>query len=170
MGEDEGNRLAGLDRQLTEYFSLVTVKCGRRSQDQTLRTGNRVDRASIESIDPWHGRPVVKTHHKLTTKNHSPRPANHNPHKIGAVCRRHEIDNHRAAGLSLKFGFEDEGAGMISPSHAQRRMLWSNEPPAVVRRPEQEQSTQSNRNVASTTNRLSRRGRLRQHPEIKASC
>ena len=68
MGEDEGNRLAGLDRQLTEYFSLVTVKCGRRSQDQTLRTGNRVDRASIESIDPWHGRPVVKTHHKLSTK------------------------------------------------------------------------------------------------------
>ena len=137
MGEDEGNRLAGLDRQLTECFSVVAVKCGRRSQDQTLRAGNRVDRASIESIDPWHGRPVVKTHHKFSTKNHSPRLANHNPHKIGAVCRRHEIDNHRAAGPNLKFGFEDERAGTISPSHAQRRMLWSNEPPAVVRRPEQ---------------------------------
>src|SRR5262249_40617085 len=37
----------------------------------------------------------------------------------------------------LKFGFEDEGAGTIAPCHAERRMVWSNEPPAVVGFPEQ---------------------------------
>ena len=116
--EDEGNRLTGLDRELTDRFEVVTVKGGWGSQDQALRADNRVDRAIVESADPWHGCPVIETHHKLGTKNHSPRPTNHDPHKIGAVCRRHEIDNGCRAGLSLKFGFEDEGAGAISPSHA----------------------------------------------------
>src|SRR5262245_45583449 len=102
-----------------------------------FRTGNGIERAVIEPIDPWHGGTVVKTHHKLGMENHSPRPADHHPHKIGAVCRRHEIDNRRTAGLSLEFGFEHEGAGTIPPTDAKRRMLWSNEPPAITGCPEQ---------------------------------
>src|SRR5262249_3106245 len=80
---------------------------------------------------------IVEAHHELGIEIHSPRPADDNPHKIGAVRRRHEIDNRRAAGLSLEFGFEHEGAGTILPSDAKRRMLWSNEPPAIIRCPEQ---------------------------------
>ena len=45
---------------------------------------------------------------------------------------RHEIDNSRRAGFGLELGFEDEGAGAISPSCGERRLLWSNEPPAIV--------------------------------------
>jgi hypothetical protein len=35
------------------------------------------------------------------------------------------------------FSFEDEGAGTIAPSDAERRKLWSDEPPAVIGYPEQ---------------------------------
>jgi len=37
----------------------------------------------------------------------------------------------------LEFGFEDEGAGTIAPRHAERRMLWSHQPAAVIGFPEQ---------------------------------
>src|SRR6516165_7389542 len=56
---------------------------------------------------------------------------------MGAVGRRHEIDDRRTASLSLEFGFEDQCAGTISPPHGERRILWSDEPSAVVGCPEQ---------------------------------
>jgi hypothetical protein len=105
---------------------------GWSSQDQALRADNRVDRAIAGSADPWHGCPVVETHYQLGLKSHSPGLPHHDPHKIGAVCRRHEIDNGCRAGVGLEFGFEDEGAGKISPSCGMRRMLWSNEPATIV--------------------------------------
>src|SRR5215471_15940981 len=56
---------------------------------------DRVDRILIETVDPWHSCPIVETQHELGLKNYSPRPTRHNPHKIRAICRRHEIDKHR---------------------------------------------------------------------------
>jgi hypothetical protein len=64
--------LANFDRELAERFQVFAVKYGRHSKDQTLRTGNGIERAVIEPIDPWHGGTVVKTHHKLSLKGHSP--------------------------------------------------------------------------------------------------
>src|SRR5262249_33596061 len=130
--EDEGNGLAGFNRELTDRFKVFPVKCDRGSQDQTLRTGNRADRGLVESIDPWHGPSVVETRRKLGLKSDAPRLADHNPHEIGAVRGRHEIDNRCATGLGLEFGFEDEGSETIAARRAERRMLWSNEPPAVA--------------------------------------
>ena len=40
----------------------------RGPQDQTLRTGNRVDGAVLSPGDPWYGCPVVEAHHSLGTK------------------------------------------------------------------------------------------------------
>ena len=135
--EDEGNRVTGLDRELTDCCEVFTEECGRGSQDQTLRTGNRIECPVIESVDPRHSRAVVEAHHKLVTKNHPPRPPSHDPHKVPGLCGRHEIDDCRTARLCFEFGFEDEGAGTVAPSHAERRALWSDEPSAVVGFPEQ---------------------------------
>src|SRR5205085_2791444 len=107
---------------------VFTVKCSRSPQDQTLRTGDCADRSVLETVDPWHGGPVVETHHKLGLKNYSPGKTNHDPHQIGAVCRRHEVDNCGATGLGLKFGFEDEGAGAIMPTNHENRLLRSKQP------------------------------------------
>jgi hypothetical protein len=72
VGEDEGNGLVDLDRELADGLEVFAAKRGRASQHQTLRTGDRIYRAVIEPADPWHGRPVVEAHHELSTKNHSP--------------------------------------------------------------------------------------------------
>ena len=105
MGENEGNGLTGLDRELTNRFEVFTAKRGRRPEDQTLRTGNPVDGAVVEPVDPWVGRAVVEARHKLGVKSHLARPTHHDPHKIGAVRRRHEIDDCGTAGLGFEFGF-----------------------------------------------------------------
>ena len=82
--------------------------------------GNRGKRATLEPVDPRHGRPVVEPYYKLGPKNHAPRATDHNSHKIGPVSRRHEIDHRRRAGLGLEFGFEYERAGTIAPADAER--------------------------------------------------
>ena len=82
-------------------------------------------------------RSIVEPQHELSLEDHSPRPNHHDRHQIGAVCRRHEIDDRRTACLSLEFGFEDECAGTISPSHGERRVRRSDEPSTVVGCPEQ---------------------------------
>jgi hypothetical protein len=135
--EGERNRLAVLHGELADRLKVFAEKYGRGSQDQALGTGNRVNGTVCESVDPGHGRPVIKTHHKLSMKDHAPGPPAHNAHEIGAVCWRHEVDNRRTASLSLKLGFEDERAGTIPPSHAEWRTLWSNQPAAVVGRSKQ---------------------------------
>ena len=63
IGEDKGNRLAGVDRELADRSQIFAVERDRGSQDNTLRSGNRVDRPIIEPVDPWHGGPVVEAHH-----------------------------------------------------------------------------------------------------------
>jgi hypothetical protein len=57
---------------------------------------------------------------------------NHDPHKIGAVRRRHEIDKRRSAGFGLEFGFEDERAGAITSTYSERGVLRSNEPQPII--------------------------------------
>ena len=123
VGEDKGNRLAGLDGEVAEGLQVFAVKCGRRSQDKTLRSSDGVDRVVLETVYPWHGSPIVETHHELSLENHFARATGDDPHKVGAVCRRHKVDDHRTAGISLEFGFEDEGAGAITPIYADRRMF-----------------------------------------------
>src|SRR5262249_48025458 len=111
IGEDKGDGLAGLDRELADRSKIFAVEGDRGAQEQTLRAGNRVYRAVVELVDPWHGRPVVEARYKLSRKNHSSRSTDHDPHKISAVGRRHEIDHRRRAGRDLEFGFEDQRAG-----------------------------------------------------------
>ena len=123
VGEHEGNGLAGLDGELADCFEVFAIKFDRGAQDQTLRTGNRVDRAVIEPVDPWNGRSVVEAHHELSMKSHTPGPTDHDPDKIGAVGRRHEIDNRRTTGLSLKFGLEDERARTITSTYVENRIV-----------------------------------------------
>jgi hypothetical protein len=53
-------------------------------------------------------------------KNHLSRSPDHDPHEIGAVGRRHEIDHRRSAGLGFELGFEDQRAGTITPCRAER--------------------------------------------------
>ena len=132
IGEDKGNRLAGLDRELADRSEILAMEPDRGAQDNTLRAGNRVDRPVIEPVDPWHGRPVVEAHHQLSLKIHSPRSTDHDPHKMRAVGRRHEIDYRRRAGLSLEFGFEDQGARTIAPSRAERWILWGDKPTPII--------------------------------------
>ena len=106
--------------------------------------------------------PVVKAHDKLGAEGHAARKAQSTIRtRSAADCRRHEIENGSRAGLSLKFGFEDERTGTIAAPHGQRRMLWRNVasgrcPPSRAG----QQNRRPNRNAASTTNRSTRRGPL----------
>jgi hypothetical protein len=84
--EDEGDQLAGLDRELADRLSVSAVKWSRRSENQTLGIGDRVDRSVIQLANPRNRRPVIETHHKLGTKLHPSRPADGDPHEIGRVC------------------------------------------------------------------------------------
>jgi hypothetical protein len=61
-----------------------------------------------------------------------PGPTHHDPHEIGVVRQRHEVDNRRAAGVGLKFGFEDEGAGAITPANCENRLLRSKQPTTIL--------------------------------------
>src|SRR6516162_1389735 len=45
--KDEGDGLAGFHRELTERSQVLAIKGGRGSQDQTLRSGNRLNRAVV---------------------------------------------------------------------------------------------------------------------------
>src|SRR5262249_42769043 len=89
------------------------------------------------SVDPWYGRTVVKTNHEFSLKNHPARATDDNAHQVGAVCRRHEIDDRRAAGISFEVGFKDEGTKAVTPIYADRRELWSDEPSTVLSRPKE---------------------------------
>ena len=42
MGEDEGNRLASLDRELPDGFEVFAAKRDRGPQDHSLRSGMRI--------------------------------------------------------------------------------------------------------------------------------
>ncbi len=122
-------RVVGVVRIKAQCASPIASHVASRSAsaaDQAVRTGNRVDAASGQAADPRDGCPIVETRHKLTTKIHLPGPTHHNAHKIGSIFQRHEVDNCRAAGLGLKFGFEDEGAGTIPPPRCERRLFRSN--------------------------------------------
>ena len=68
MRQDKGNGLASTDHEFTDCFEIFSVEIGRGPQDQTLRTGNRVDGAVLSPGDPWYGCPVVEAHHSLGTK------------------------------------------------------------------------------------------------------
>jgi len=87
-----------------------------------VRSNNRsgpaygIDRAIIESIHPWHRGAVIEANHELGAKIDVSRPAHHDAHEVGGVSRRHEVDNRGDTGLGLKFGFEDESAGTITPA------------------------------------------------------
>jgi hypothetical protein len=71
---------------------------------------------------------------------------------MSAARRRHEIDHRRAAAFSLEFGFEDEGAGMISPSRCRRRVFWGNKPaPVIGVPPSQARAAISARNFFTVT-------------------
>ena len=70
MGENEGNRLAGLDRELADGFEVFAAKRDRGSQDHALRAGKRSDRAVIQSVDPRHRGAVVEADHELGAKIH----------------------------------------------------------------------------------------------------
>jgi hypothetical protein len=133
----EGNGLGGLDDEFADRCEVFCAQCGRGAQDQTLRTGNRTECAVVQPADPRHRRPIVEPRHELGAKNHPPRPPGHDPHKIPALCRKHEIDHCRTAGVGFEVGFEDEGAGTIRAAHAAGRVLRGNEPSAVVWCPEQ---------------------------------
>ena len=68
MRQDKGNGLASTDHEFTDCFEIFSVEIARGPQDQTLRTGNRVDGAVLSPGDPWYGRPGVEAHHSLSTK------------------------------------------------------------------------------------------------------
>src|SRR6202030_201524 len=48
IGEDKGNGLVSLDRELADCSEIFAVECNRGSQQQTLWAGNRADRSVIE--------------------------------------------------------------------------------------------------------------------------
>jgi hypothetical protein len=56
---------------------------------------------------------------------------------MGAVRRKHEIDNGRLAAIGLKFGFENKGAWAIASIDSERRARRRDEPAPVVCGPEQ---------------------------------
>src|SRR5207247_9969643 len=122
---DAVTSVARSQRERSDRPEVSTGERGRGPQDHTLRTGNRIERPVIESVDPWHDRPIVEAHHELGTKIHPPRPADHDPHEIRAVRREHEVDNGRTTRVGLEFGFEDAGAGTIAAACTAGRILWS---------------------------------------------
>ena len=70
IGEDEGNRLAGLHRAL-----VFSVKCDRCSQNQTFRSSDGANRAILEPVHPWQSSPVVEPDANLVWKStHPERP------------------------------------------------------------------------------------------------
>ena len=71
MGEDEGNRLASLDRELPDGFEVFAAKRNRGPQDHPLWAGKRSDRAVIQSVDPRHRGAVVEADRELGAKIHS---------------------------------------------------------------------------------------------------
>src|SRR5262245_54494774 len=56
---------------------------------------------------------------------------------MGAVSRRHEIDDDRTAALCLKLGLKDESPWPVAPPCAELRRSRRNEPAPVLGRPEQ---------------------------------
>src|SRR5205823_2266856 len=73
VGEDKGNGLTGLDCELADGSKIFARECDRGSQKKPLRTGNRIDRAVIEPVDPWHARSVTEASHELGLKNDAAR-------------------------------------------------------------------------------------------------
>src|SRR5262249_46308069 len=100
-------------------FKIFPVERNRGSQEKTLWAGNRVDRAVIEPVDPWHGRPVIEAHHEFSLKSDASRSAEHDPHKIAAFGRSQEIDHRRGAGLGLEIGFEHQRPWTIAPARTE---------------------------------------------------
>src|SRR5262249_30779389 len=50
--------------------------------------------------------------------------------KMRAVSQCHEIHDRGTAALGLEFGLEDQRAGPITPTDRNKRLFWSNQPPA----------------------------------------
>jgi len=59
------------------------------------------------------------------------------PHEVGAICRRHEVDDGGTATLGLKLGFEDKRAGAVMPTDCESRLARSKQPTAVLGCPKQ---------------------------------
>src|SRR5262245_3049159 len=57
--------------------------------------------------------------------------------KKRAVSQCHEIHDRGTAALGLEFGLEDQRAGPITPTDRNKRLFWSNQPPAGFSAPEQ---------------------------------
>ena len=113
------------------------MKFNRGAEDQTLWSGNCVDRAVIEPVDPWNGRSVIEAHYELSMKRHTAGPTDHDPDQIGAVGRWHEIDDRRTARHRLKFGLEHQRARTITPTYIENRMFRCNEPSSIFSSSEQ---------------------------------
>ena len=137
MREHERNGPARLNNELTDCLEVFAVKFGWGPQHQTLRTGNRVDCAIIEPVDPRYSGPVVEAHHELSMELYTPGSPDHNPHEVGTVCGPHEIDDRRTAGFSLELSFDNESAGTIMPFHVARRMRWGNKPTTIFGCPQE---------------------------------
>src|SRR5208337_4939106 len=137
VGEDEGDGLAILDRELSYRLEIFAIERNRTSQNQTLRAGDRADRPVIETSDPGNRRPIVEPGDVFGAKLHTTGSTHDNAYEVGPICRRHEIDNCGAARLGLKFGLEDERARTVAPFHGERSKSRSDEPSAILGRPEQ---------------------------------
>src|SRR5262249_9947618 len=109
----------------TERSQVLAIKCGRGSQNQTLRAGNRIDRAVVQPIHPWNGRPVIKARDKFSAKIDAARSTSHDTYETRFIRYRHKIDDCCAAALDNKW------AGPIAPAYRHSRSRRGDEPTPV---------------------------------------
>ena len=129
--------MAILERELSNRLEIFAIERHLTPQNQALGTGGRADRPVIETSDPGDRRSIVEPRDVLGAKVHAPGSTHDDAHEVGAICRRHEIENCGAARLGLKFGLEDQCARTVLAFHVERSKGRSDKPSAILGRPEQ---------------------------------
>ncbi len=127
-----------------EGVAVVAVLGAREpvpAQDEHVGAGDGPDDGSAVLVGgarhPRQDRPVARAHDPLVSHRHLAVEPFDDPEDVGpAVTERHEVGDADPAGVGLVGRVEDEGVAAVGARRA-GRARWAEEPPAVLRRPEQ---------------------------------
>ena len=107
-GENKRHRFAGRDLEIADGLEILTAHLCGRAQHRHVGTGDAAQGDVIEPRHPRHDRAIGKAQDQLAVECDAPALAFDDPDKLRMrPARRHEIDQHRCALVSLEASLQD---------------------------------------------------------------
>jgi len=138
VSQAEGEALAFPDGKIADGLEIVAVERHRRAQHNHVGTGDRARRVAVDARQPRHRLPVSEAQDEFAVQIDLAVLAGDHAHEMRVtVARRHEVGEHRAAGVGLEAGLEDERVRAITPRDPGVGVVGADQPATVIRRAEE---------------------------------